>query len=430
MSPPSPLKSEPKTGASSPTSLAEHGSSAEPEGKEDDTPSLLHAYFNLTHSLAALYAVWAAADPHFRRVTLSGDFDGVRILAQDPWEALVCFICSSNNNIARIAQMAHKLCVHYGPYLGEAGGEAFHGFPGPEALAGPGVEARLRELGFGYRARYIAETAQVVAHEKGAAWLTGQRNPAAGLAWWSSSSSSRPPGPSATTTTTPSDMDARHTPPPPSDDEEPVPSYRRAHEQLLLLPGVGPKVADCVCLMGLGWGEAVPVDTHVWQIAVRDYRFGGGGKSAGKTKTFSRAMYDAVGDHFRKLWGDQAGWAHSVLFTADLRAFAPPKGPGKGEVAKSDKAGDADPVERAEVVKTEEREEPRAMGDKMVSRAEAVKTEGHEESGVMADKMASRKRKTAVAVVKVDGAAGKAAVPAATAEISGTRRSKRLRTKA
>lgn len=38
--------------------------------------------------------------------------------------------------------------------------------------------------------------------------------------------------------------------------------YRTAHEQLLELQGVGPKVADCVCLMGLGWGEAVPVDTH------------------------------------------------------------------------------------------------------------------------------------------------------------------------
>ena len=38
--------------------------------------------------------------------------------------------------------------------------------------------------------------------------------------------------------------------------------YRTAHEELLALQGVGPKVADCVCLMGLGWGEAVPVDTH------------------------------------------------------------------------------------------------------------------------------------------------------------------------
>jgi N-glycosylase/DNA lyase len=59
------------------------------------------------------------------------------------------------------------------------------------------------------------------------------------------------------------------------------------------------------------------VDTHVWQIAQRDYKFGGK-----KSKTFNKAMYDAVGDHFRGIWGTYAGWAHSVLFTADLREFA------------------------------------------------------------------------------------------------------------
>lgn len=36
----------------------------------------------------------------------------------------------------------------------------------------------------------------------------------------------------------------------------------------------------------------------------------------------TKATYDAVGDKFRSLWGKEAGWAHSVLFTADLRAFA------------------------------------------------------------------------------------------------------------
>ena len=52
----------------------------------------------------------------------------------------------------------------------------------------------------------------------------------------------------------------------PSDAGEMLPGgregYHRAHEELLALQGVGPKVADCVCLMGLGWGEAIPVDTH------------------------------------------------------------------------------------------------------------------------------------------------------------------------
>jgi N-glycosylase/DNA lyase len=61
----------------------------------------------------------------------------------------------------------------------------------------------------------------------------------------------------------------------------------------------------------------VPVDTHVWQIAQRDYKFG-----KGKHSSLTKATYDAVGNHFRSLWGKEAGWAHSVLFTADLRAFS------------------------------------------------------------------------------------------------------------
>jgi N-glycosylase/DNA lyase len=93
--------------------------------------------------------------------------------------------------------------------------------------------------------------------------------------------------------------------------------YRAAHEALLQLQGVGPKVADCVCLMGLAWGDSVPVDTHVWQIAQRDYKLG-----KGKNSSMTKGTYDMVANHFRKIWGQEAGWAHSVLFTADLKTFA------------------------------------------------------------------------------------------------------------
>jgi N-glycosylase/DNA lyase len=99
-------------------------------------------------------------------------------------------------------------------------------------------------------------------------------------------------------------------------------TYRGAHDALVQLTGVGAKVADCVCLMGLGWGGAIPVDTHVWQIAQRDYKYGARGK------TLNKAMYDGIGDLFRGLWGEYAGWAHSVLFTADLKSFS-----GQGKVA-------------------------------------------------------------------------------------------------
>lgn len=166
-------------------------------------------------------------------------------------------------------------------------------------LTGEHVESHLRELGFGYRAKYIVETARVIAHQKPALWLESLRNPSRrGL-----QDGGRPEGPALT--------------------------YKEAHAALLSLAGVGPKVADCVCLMGLGWGESVPVDTHVWQIAQRDYKFAGQ-----KSKTFNKATYDAVGDHFRGIWGPYAGWAHSVLFAADLRQFALKKTEAAGQAAK------------------------------------------------------------------------------------------------
>ncbi|KAK3336007.1 DNA glycosylase [Cercophora scortea] len=270
-----------------------------------DTASLLHNYFALSHSLSALYKQWATTDANFAQRAPS--FTGIRILNQDAWEALVAFICSSNNNISRISQMVQKLCTHYGPYIGTVEGEPFHDFPRPDALASSGVEAHLRELGFGYRAKYIADTARIVAKERPADWLRALRNPDS-------------PTLDAPRATTPGETAAGNA-------AEPA-AYRAAHEALLELAGVGPKVADCVCLMGLGWGEAVPVDTHVWQIAQRDYQFGKGGK----TKTLTKAMYDAVGDHFRLIHGPKAGWAQSVLFTANLKSFAEQASVKKAEV--------------------------------------------------------------------------------------------------
>lgn len=179
--------------------------------------------------------------------------------------------------------------MHYGPLIGHIDDHAFHDFPPPESLTGLGVQSHLRELGFGYRARYIAQTALIVAQEKPEGWLQDLCN----QEMYDDS------------------LDIKVLP------QAGRTGYRKAHEELLQLQGVGPKVADCVCLMGLGWGEAVPVDTHVWQIAQRDYKFG-----KGKHKSLTKATYDAVGDHFRQLWGKEAGWAHSVLFAADLKTFS------------------------------------------------------------------------------------------------------------
>jgi N-glycosylase/DNA lyase len=132
--------------------------------------------------------------------------------------------------------MVEKLCTHYGPLIGHIGDQAFHDFPQPEHLIDPDVENHLRQLGFGYRAKYLWQTA-VMVNERGIEWLDGLRNPESPLLGCN-----------------PSYAGAMV--------EGGREGYRRSHEALLELQGVGPKVADCVCLMGLGWCEAVPVDTH------------------------------------------------------------------------------------------------------------------------------------------------------------------------
>lgn len=343
-----------------PTSLSPASPSPPANGadncEEDDTASLLHSYFALSHSLSSLYKQWAATDANFARRAPA--FTGIRILNQDAWEALVAFICSSNNNISRISQMVHKLCAHYGRYIGSIDDQPFHDFPEPEALAGSHVEARLRELGFGYRARYIAATAEIVAHGRRPGWLLRLRNPEC-------------PAFGAPKL-------GRETEEAGGPDAAPA-SYRAAQEALLALPGVGPKVADCVCLMGLGWGEAVPVDTHVWQIAQRDYNF----RSVGKTKSFTKAMYDAVGDHFRKIWGPQAGWAQSVLFTANLKSFAE-----QASSRKPDVDTEVTQIDKVAVV-----EQPAFPDGRKVT----VKVE--ESQRFVAGKTASRTRKSRTTVV-------------------------------
>ena len=201
-----------------------------------------------------------------------------------------------------------KLCIHYGTLIGYVDSKPFYDMPSPSALTAPDVEAHLRQLGFGYRAKYLRETAVMISRERDVGWLDSLRNPESPLL-------SRKPSSAGNML-----ADGRE-------------GYRTAHAELLSLQGVGPKVADCVCLMGLGWGEAVPVDTHgkldhqtyyrdrlkliVWQIAQRDYSFG-----KGKYRSLTSTTYNAIANHFRNLWGKEAGWAHSVLFAADLRALS------------------------------------------------------------------------------------------------------------
>uniref|UniRef100_A0A0D3F6A3 non-specific serine/threonine protein kinase n=1 Tax=Oryza barthii TaxID=65489 RepID=A0A0D3F6A3_9ORYZ len=125
---------------------------------------------------------------------------GARVLRQDPVECVFQFLCSSNNNIARIEKMVWAL-AGYGERLGEVGGYQFHQFPTIERLTRVS-EQELRDAGFGYRAKYIVGTAKIL-----------QAKPGGGEKWLAS-------------------LRTRELP--------------EVIEALCTLPGVGPKVAACV----------------------------------------------------------------------------------------------------------------------------------------------------------------------------------------
>ena len=137
---------------------------------------------------------------------------GIRILKQEPFEALCSFIISQCNNITRIKGIVERLCAMFGDEL-EFEGERFYSFPPAERLAGLQA-ADLAPLRCGYRAPYIIDAAAAVA--SGALEL----------------------------------------------DRLAAEDGTAAKKELLKLNGVGEKVANCVVLFGLYHMEAFPID--VW----------------------------------------------------------------------------------------------------------------------------------------------------------------------
>lgn len=190
---------------------------------------------------------------------------GLRLMRPaDPVETLFAFMCTANNHLRRIVPMVHALAAR-GPVVAAWDGVELHAFPSLETVADL-AEAELRSQGFGYRGGTIPRAARAVLDRGGLEWLMGLRR-------------------------------------------EPWPAARGA---LMQLPGVGPKLADCIALFGLHHGACVPVDTHVWQIATR-HLFP---EWAGLAVTERR--YLAVGDWFRSRFGEDAGWAHQRAFVSHL----------------------------------------------------------------------------------------------------------------
>jgi N-glycosylase/DNA lyase len=191
-------------------------------------------------------------------------FPGLRLLRQPFGETLLGFLCSATKQIVQIKQMCALLAERHGvPLLAastlnpQLSTFRSHRLPTwPELAVIPEKDLRLCQLGF--RARFIAATAQYIARRPG--WL---------------------------------------------EETEKLP-YAAAKARLIELPGVGEKVADCVLLFGAGRLEAFPVDTWVLKSLAR--RYGLTGWKPAQVAHFGRT-------HF----GPLAGLAQQYLFAWERR---------------------------------------------------------------------------------------------------------------
>lgn len=83
---------------------------------------------------------------------------GLHILNQDPFETLISFIISQNNNIPRIRGIIERLCESFGEKKSFNGRE-YYAFPTPEDLKGVTAED-LAPIRAGFRAKYIADAVE------------------------------------------------------------------------------------------------------------------------------------------------------------------------------------------------------------------------------------------------------------------------------
>lgn len=179
---------------------------------------------------------------------------GLRLLRQDPWECLAAFICSSTKQIVQIQQIIALLCERFGtPAVPPPSHEPVRAFPSAERLAGAS-EAELRACKMGFRAPNLLAAARRVAN--------GELN-----------------------------LSQLH-----------AVDVQEARARLIELPGVGPKIADCVLLFAYGFQQAFPVDVWVMK-ALRQLYFAKRRPSPARLRHFADT-------HF----GANAGYAQQYLF--------------------------------------------------------------------------------------------------------------------
>lgn len=176
---------------------------------------------------------------------------GIRILKQEPWEMLISYIVSANNSIPMISRSIGLLSEMYGKKLYYRG-KVYYAFPTWSELQSAGIE-EISSCRAGFRCKYIYQAIGMV--------NSGEIN----LGEIES-------------------MD-----------------IASARKELMRIPGVGPKVADCIMLFSMQKHRAYPVD--VWVKRVTEYFFLGRDVKMKEIQHFAEEKF-----------GDLAGFAQEYLF--------------------------------------------------------------------------------------------------------------------
>lgn len=188
------------------------------DGAEECDRGLWRRYFDLDCDYAAVRANLSSLHPVLKQ---AADYAaGIRILRQEPFEALCTFIISQNNNIPRIKGIVQRLCEGFGERLPDGS----FAFPTAERLCKLTADD-LAPLRAGFRARYIIDAAKKVG--------SGEVD----LALCETA------------------------------------GYDRARAELMKVVGVGVKVADCTLLFGMHRVDAFPMD--VWMKRAMENLFPG-----------------------------------------------------------------------------------------------------------------------------------------------------------
>lgn len=173
---------------------------------------------------------------------------GIRLIKQDPWECLIGFICSSASNIPKIKRNMEGMANTFGEPLSRRGTQK-NSFPDPGEI--DDIE-KIKAAGTGFRARFIYSANEMIADDR----LARLKNI----------------------------------------------SYEDAKAELIKIPGVGSKIADCVLLFSLGFKQPFPVD--VWMQRAMNELYP-------QTKKMSK---EEIEEHGRDIFGPNAGYAQQYIY--------------------------------------------------------------------------------------------------------------------